>query len=92
MDSDSDLDSICSDSVLDSDSNISGLGLGFDGLGLGLGLGGLDYITAFHPLFSTTNYIARWTFHRWGKLVAPANLPPPSCPNWSTLENLEATF
>ena len=41
---DSDLDSICSDSV--SDSNISGLGLGFDGLGLGLGLGGLDYITA----------------------------------------------
>jgi hypothetical protein len=43
MDSDSNLDSICSDSVSDSDSNISGLGL--DGLGLGL-----DYITACHQV------------------------------------------
>ena len=36
MDSDSNLDSICSDSVSDSDSNISGLGL--------------DYITACHQV------------------------------------------
>jgi len=59
MDSDSDLDSICSDSVSDSDSNISGLGLDSDSMD-----SDLDSTTSLHATRFCTDHISPPLQHR----------------------------